>query len=927
MKVFIIYMFFNYLPRTNCNSLQYMVQMHQVLLRRQYAYSGIMPPSQVWYDLLRFPRSKKLVHLYDVCPSYIVKSRTIRQNRVFNGMDELGNGEIKNISYTTNFKMNTAQSVHEILDSMSQHSQQIEYQVQAILMLWSYYQRLPNTARPLLTKQLNKKIVPHLLSQIPNMDINELSVCYLYLRKMHVPNSDGTLQSILSRGLKLIELAVGKDLIPLQALSRLLVGINLERDFFTPLVCQHFKPHLEQHIADCQSEYQVRLVSTCLFQLHGLIHQELLDVYKHRVNELLQRGILNSGTPKALLKLLHMLNLPVWSNQNTTLIRQLMLQLRNCICTRQLEPNDLKSVCRTFLHHQEPAELMQPLKEATESLLQQESSADALSCAVPFMDLEQRDDYVRQFRKLLKSKSAWEQPNASGHFFSVLRALKIADVRDCDAYWAAVIRTLQTCSKEQTNLPFLRHCQRYMNFNNNLGGTYRHLEFERVVSRLCLDAIENSLTGRLPSKFAHMAAFVMAYGHTPFAWKKFPNILLSKLLAMMPQFNIQDCFLISRGIQIACELRFRHHVPSILGMQLSTIDSILIACSERHLLASEETSQPLKATDLNIIVRTLSHRKSLKNTQVYNLALERYKTLSIEDLNSRVVRDMAYNFNTSHFVVPALLESMFKYMTLQYNHITGDTVEKVLTCAYNLGYTPASLESLEYAAEIILRDFDQMSGLSVVQSCLALCYYKSIPDQLINLVFCTKFIQRIEEEIQICYSKATYPGLVLNRIMQLNRTVCLDFPEANVPWFQQNYVEAQLSKKSFKFSDFGTDIRLYLQGLLKDDKYFRCNHTTPYGYHIDFVIHFDKDKKPIPASPIEATMLDRITKVAILLLKLDSFCENDLSALRGPDSLKMKHLEMMGYKVLQINEHDWNSKHRMAPDAKANYLKCLLQIS
>lgn len=87
-----------------------------------------------------------------------------------------------------------------------------------------------------------------------------------------------------------------------------------------------------------------------------------------------------------------------------------------------------------------------------------------------------------------------------------------------------------------------------------------------------------------------------------------------------------------------------------------------------------------------------------------------------------------------------------------------------------------------------------MSGLSLVQSCLALCFYKSIPEQLINQVFCVKFIQRIDDEIQICYSKATYPGLVLNRVMQLNRTVCLDLPETNVPWFQQNYVEAQLSK-------------------------------------------------------------------------------------------------------------------------------------
>lgn len=64
---------------------------------------------------------------------------------------------------------------------------------------------------------------------------------------------------------------------------------------------------------------------------------------------------------------------------------------------------------------------------------------------------------------------------------------------------------------------------------------------------------------------------------------------------------------------------------------------------------------------------------------------------------------MAYNFNSSHFYVPEMLESMFGYVTKQHKHVTGDTVEKVLTCAYNLGYTPASLEALDSAALVLLR--------------------------------------------------------------------------------------------------------------------------------------------------------------------------------------------------------------------------------
>lgn len=87
-----------------------------------------------------------------------------------------------------------------------------------------------------------------------------------------------------------------------------------------------------------------------------------------------------------------------------------------------------------------------------------------------------------------------------------------------------------------------------------------------------------------------------------------------------------------------------------------------------------------------------------------------------------------------------------------------------------------------------------MSGLAIVEGCLALAFYKELPGSLIDRVFNISFIQRLEDEIEMCYSKAFYPQRVLNSVMQLNRAVCLDFPESRVPWFQQNYIEAQLTK-------------------------------------------------------------------------------------------------------------------------------------
>lgn len=597
-------MYLNYLPHAGCKCVQYLVQIRQLQLLRRHVNIGAKPPIRDRSEMVTW--SMQTLHKpfnNNINRYFSTESGSNKHHQILSSEDELDDGDTLNLQYDLSQQLGTAQSASELFALIYENPSNI---TQCISALWIYYQRLTTSEMENLTDRVQQELLPNLDKYISTMNVNDLSSCYLYLRKVRVPNSNTTLERILMRALHIIDSEQNRSLVPLSALSRLLVGINHERDFFTPLVCRNFMTHLEQHITHCQSEQEVRLLSTCMFQLHPLIDKELLDMYKMRVEMLLHDNVLSSSTPKALLKSLHMLNLPVWSHLNTEIIRKVLLELQPCLAN--LESNDLKSVCRTFLHHQEPASMQLPLKAATEALLHREPTADSLACAAPFAELHQRDAYIRQFLELLRSKSAWDLPNASGHFFSVLRALKIADVRCCDAYWSAVVNELESSPEAQTNQRFLRHCQRYMNFNNNLGGTYRFVKLERLLSRLCLDSIENDVAGRIPSKFAHLAAFVIAYGHTPFAWKKFPNILLSKILAMTPQFDKKDCFLLSRGMQIACELRFRQHVPPLVAMQLSTIDSALISCSERYLAASE--LQPLNATDLSVIVRTLSHRKS-----------------------------------------------------------------------------------------------------------------------------------------------------------------------------------------------------------------------------------------------------------------------------------------------------------------------------
>ncbi|XP_075151344.1 FAST kinase domain-containing protein 1, mitochondrial isoform X2 [Haematobia irritans] len=715
-------------------------------------------------------------------------------------------------------KLNACETSKQLLYVIEDKNLRInkEHMVQAVILHWVFFGRQNERD---YNKKLTDKFLYLLGDHIENLNMNELCTCYLYLRKMDVDNYQTVMKDLLMNALSVVENS--NEVVSLSALSRLVVAINTGRNFFTPMLCANFMRHLHHHILDCNDEDKARMIAICMMNLQPLISTEFMSLFKTKVQNLLNNG--QFSKPKTIIKILNMLNMAIWSNNHVPLIKDLLLTLKPLI--KQMDANELKTISRIYQYHLEPACMHEPLSESLEELLATHMSPETLACYVPFSQPNKRNTLTNAFKALLSSADSWVQPNATGYLFSTLRGLKISDSKMCNAYWNGVLREIDNASDNENHTSFLKHCHRYMNFNNNLGGTYRHIPLEKRLSQLCMRAIEHDIAGRIPQKFARLASFVFAYGHTPYSWKKYPNILLSKIITMTDQFTPMDCFLISRGLRISLEMRYRFQVPQLVNMQLATIDTILSNCAERFL-----NDNQLTVMDLNVLVRMLINRKSLQNSVVYHKTLQRYKEIQSQDLNSRCIKDMAYNFLATNYFVPEILENMFKYLQNNHEHILGETVEKILSCTYNLGYTPQSSEPLEYAGLILLRDFNYMSGLSLVQACLSLCYYKNIPEELINKVFCVKFIQRVEDEIQMCYSKATYPKRVLNIVMQLNRSVCLDFPEANVPWFQQNFIEAQMSKKHIVETPFSSNVKNLLTSVLKDESYFRCNHTTPYGY-------------------------------------------------------------------------------------------------
>lgn len=124
-------------------------------------------------------------------------------------------------------------------------------------------------------------------------------------------------------------------------------------------------------------------------------------------------------------------------------------------------------------------------------------------------------------------------------------------------------------------------------------------------------------------------------------------------------------------------------------------------------------------------------------------------------------------YSTS-LLIPNIAEKVLKYVYDNRHYVWGDTLAKVLHCLYKLGYEPimsenAAVEDINFEelGAVISRDFDYINATNIVRSCLALCYFRALPQSLIDRVFSIEFITRLEEEIKLCYFKVKIKLIVM----------------------------------------------------------------------------------------------------------------------------------------------------------------------
>ncbi|XP_077304053.1 FAST kinase domain-containing protein 1, mitochondrial isoform X2 [Lithobates pipiens] len=225
---------------------------------------------------------------------------------------------------------------------------------------------------------------------------------------------------------------------------------------------------------------------------------------------------------------------------------------------------------------------------------------------------------------------------------------------------------------------------------------------------------------------------------------------------------------------------------------------------------------------------------------------------------------------------------------------------------------------------------DALSPHFLVLTANALALAGYFPKELIKAIFSTSFLLRFDSQLDALNYRMNQ-RLRLS-LMELNRAVCIEHPEYGVPWFHEQYCQELLQTEK---SVTHQQIHEILKEIFGGADYTKMFVRIPYSYTIDFEYILDKERNPI--AYVEEDVLSSICesdshlqenkpipegaqRVAVDFLHPGLLARNS-SHVKGSSAMKKRHLEILGYHVIQIPSCEWNATSLGTKAAWTSYLR------
>ncbi|NXI89642.1 FAKD1 protein, partial [Psophia crepitans] len=418
-----------------------------------------------------------------------------------------------------------------------------------------------------------------------------------------------------------------------------------------------------------------------------------------------------------------------------------------------------------------------------------------------------------------------------------------------------------------------------------------------------------------------------------------------RALGMLPSFQVEET-VINKAAAVLPQCRL-HHLNCIATAlvkwnhydQLHWQNSSELSVKVLQKLNDCGFQRLQKANNLNLLLEELTR----VNGEWFEEVLSEETVATCQRLAdqitcSNVLQLSFFLIKTGHGC-PSLLDRIASVTVENIAKIQPFEIYFILFLFSALNYDPpANEEFFETCIQHLTSNLNcfETHHLVLLGHVLAVAGY--FPPDLIKRIFNISFLSKLDAQLEVLPD--TLKQRVCSCLMKLNRAVCLECPEFHIPWFHERYCQRVFCNRSSRINPLRQYVHRMLTEILGGSRYARVSVLTPYYYEIDFECILDENKKPlpymaqnIPLSDAEGIHLRHDMKdegrkalppgaqrIALEFLDSKAFSKN-LQHLRGESALKKRHLEMLGYRVVQIPHFEWNSMTLSTKGEQLEYLR------
>uniref|UniRef100_A0A8B9RTM6 FAST kinase domains 1 n=1 Tax=Accipiter nisus TaxID=211598 RepID=A0A8B9RTM6_9AVES len=472
---------------------------------------------------------------------------------------------------------------------------------------------------------------------------------------------------------------------------------------------------------------------------------------------------------------------------------------------------------------------------------------------------------------------------------------------------------------------------------------HKHLDSYHVIQLVKLTQYLVVLRCHDPELFAKLKMLLLGFLKSSVIPADTAAII--RVLAMLPSFQVEEV-IINKAAAVLPQCKL-HHLNCIATAlvkwnhydQLHWQNSSELCVKLLQKLNDCAFQRLQKANNLNLLLEELTHVNGEWFEEVLSEETVAMCQRLIDQITWANVLQLSFFLIKTNHRCPSLLDRIASVTVENIDKIHPFEIYFILFLFSALNYDPPASE--EFFESCIQRLTSNLScfgthRLVLLGHVLAVAGY--FPPVLMTRIFNVSFLSKLDAQLEVM------PDILKQRVrlclMKLNRAVCLECPEFHIPWFHEHYCQRVFCNSSSQINPLRQHVHRMLTEILGGSHYARMSVLTPYCYEIDFECILDENKKPLsyvaqntPLDDVEGICLTHDIKgegrkalppgaqrIALEFLDSKAFSK-DSHHLKGESALKKRHLEMLGYRVVQIPHFEWNSMVLSTKGEQLEYLR------